>query len=594
MSARPEIAAQFAQGVAARASWQLDDAAAIFRALCADQHARPRALTELAVSLALQGRADEALACIAEAVALAPMDATIRQNALILEKLREPTDPLRFLDMHRAWGHDFAPDRGQLYAWRLRDGAPDRRLRIAYLGVDAHTALNRFVPVLARHHRNSDFDVLFVYRSARSEDVAAAARALPQVQHLHASDSDARALARTLAMFEIDIAIDLCGHGVGHVLGALSYRPAPLQMTWLDYVATTGVAAVDYRIADAVTDPDDPDWPVLNSESVLRLPFAQWCWLPHETEPTAQPARAAPVFGIINVASKISNALLARAAALLEALPEARLRLIGIAGEGARHRVLDALPASLHARVELLGRVGEAEFQQLLAGVDIALDPLVFSGATSTLDCLWAGVPVITEPGVLAHARSSASILHTLELDEWIAADAEEFVQIGIALASNPLRQAASWRKALRERVRQSSLCDGRHIVAALEALYRQAWQQHLQTPSALDQAVYGGELGDLRRVLVTRANAALQAAAPRTAIQALEVLSLAMPNETVQRNLSRAWNNLAVALQAEARHAEATSAFQCALAVWPQNPEALANLGDLAAAPASGETVSR
>jgi protein O-GlcNAc transferase len=581
MSARPDIAARFAEGVAARAAWQLDTAAAIFRGLCSDPHARPRALTELAVSLALEGRGDEALACIAEAVRLAPMDSIIRQNALILEKLREPADPQHFVDLHRQWGRDFAADRGQLHAWRLRDGGADRRLRIAYLGVDAHTALQRFVPVLARQHDPALVDVLFVYRCADSEEVAAAARALPQVQHLHASGSDDRALARTLAMCEIDIAVDLCGHGVGHVLGALTFRPAPVQLTWLDYLATTGVAAIDYRIADAVSDPDDADWPVLSSESVLRLPFAQWCWLPPEGQTVAAQVADATVFGIVNVASKLSNALLARAASLLEALPEARLRLIGIAGEGARRRVLDALPAHLHARVELLGRVSAEEFQQLLAGIDIALDPLVFSGATSTLDCLWAGVPVITEPGLLPHTRSSASILHTLQLNEWIAADAEEFVQIGIALAANPLRRAPSWRMALRERLRQSSLCDGRRFVAALEALYRQLWQRHLDQAGELERTVHGSDLAALRRLLVTRANAALQAGEPGAAVQALEVLALAMPNEAVQRNLSRAWNNLGVLRQREGRHQDALTAFRCALVVWSQNPEAIANLAD-------------
>ncbi|MDZ4813109.1 MAG: hypothetical protein SGI99_10915, partial [Pseudomonadota bacterium] len=280
MSTPTEIAARFAEGVQARSRWDSDTAEQIFRALCAFDFARPRALAELAVTLSLQGRGAEALQTIEQAVALAPMDATIRQNALILEKLREPEDPARFVALHRQWGADFAPGGGSMYAWTLRAADTQRRLRVAYLGVDAHTALARFIPPLALHHDASQFDVVFVYRSYTPAQVTAATAALPMVRHLHATGVDARSLAHSLATLQIDIAVDLCGHGIGQVLDALAYRPAPVQLSWLDYVATTGVAAIDGRIADAITDPAEALWPEVASERTLRLPFAQWCCTP--------------------------------------------------------------------------------------------------------------------------------------------------------------------------------------------------------------------------------------------------------------------------------------------------------------------------
>lgn len=584
MSTPTEIAARFAEGVQARARWDSDTAEQIFRALCAFDFARPRALTELAVTLSLQGRGAEALQTIEQAVVLAPMDATIRQNALILEKLREPEDPARFVALHRQWGADFAPGGGSMYAWTLRAAHAQRRLRVAYLGVDAHAALERFMPPLALQHDASQFDVFFVYRSNTPVQVAASMAALPMVRHLHASGIDARQLAHRLAMLQIDIAIDLCGHGIGHVLDALAYRPAPVQLSWLDYVATTGVAAIDGRIADAITDPAEASWPEVASERTLRLPFAQWCCTPFVLHERAPRNCAGAVFGLINALNKISPALLERATRLLHQVPQSTLRVFGFSGEQARRNLLGRLEKSLHARVEFIARVDEAEFHRLLGAVDVALDPLVFSGATSTLDCLWAGIPVVTEPGVLPHTRSSASILHSLGLQAWIARDADDFVCIAATLAADSVLRDRL-RTELPERLRQSSLSDGSRFVPALEQLYRDAWRDHGVNAEPLAAIALGSDAGALKRTLIERANETLlrsqtQLGDPQQAIYAFETLALAMPSAAVQRNLSRAWNNLGVIRRKRDQPAEARANFRTALEIWSDNPEARDNLG--------------
>jgi protein O-GlcNAc transferase len=578
---RADLASRFAEGVSARAQWNLDAAEDTFRALCDHAIARPRALTELAVTLSLQGRGARALQAMQDAVALAPHDATIRQNALVLEKLREPGDPERFVAMHRQWGADFAPPGGAMHAWTLRDPDPERRLRIAYLGVDAHTALTRFMPLLARHHDAGKFDVFFVYRCNSEAQMAVEQQSLPTVRHLHAAGVDARTLARTLALLQIDIAIDICGHGVGHVLEALALRPAPLQLTWLDYVATTGVAAIDGRIADAITDPPASDWPEVASEPTLRLPFAQWCCTPHPRNRISLRAEAPPVFGLVNATNKVTPALMARAERLLEAVPQARLRVIGVSGVQGRACILGHVAEPLRPRIEIIGRVPEAEFQRLLGGIDVALDPLVFSGATSTLDCLWAGIPVITEPGVLPHTRSSASILHTLNLQQWIAGDGDAFVAIAAALAMDAAERAR-WRSELPQRLRVSSLCDGGSFVAALERLLRDAWRNRLSTADPLWSVCLGGDATALKQLLVERANAAVQAGDLQQIIYALETLALVSPSDAVHRNLSRAWNNRGVARRKSARLIEADADFRTALEVWPENPEARDNLGTM------------
>ena len=51
-------------------------------------------------------------------------------------------------------------------------------------------------------------------------------------------------LAEQVRRDEIDVLVDLGGH-VGRRLLAFARRPAPLQVTWLGYVGTTGMLAMD-------------------------------------------------------------------------------------------------------------------------------------------------------------------------------------------------------------------------------------------------------------------------------------------------------------------------------------------------------------
>jgi protein O-GlcNAc transferase len=454
--------------VALRAGWQLDAAEDAFRALLHVDGLRPRLLTEIAITLAHQARGRDALAAIELAERLAPDDPVVAQNRLILEKLREPEDPDRFLALHRRYGERFVPTRAELF--RQVPRRADGPLRIAYLGVDAHTALARFVPMLATHHDRRRCHAAFFYGASDEATLADARRRLPQVAHVSIRDIAPRDLAVSLARGGVDIAVDLIGHGC--VLDALAWRPAPLQVTWLDYVATTGVAAIDARICDRWTDPSDSDaW---CSERPLRLAVPQWCAAP-PPRPAEQARRdlAGPVLGVVNASNKASPQLYTLAAQVLEQVPAARLRVIGVAGARARAAALSEIPDAVRTRVELIERVSETEYHRLVAGIDLALDPLVFSGATTTLDCLHGGLPVLTRPGRLPHTRSSLAILAHLGLDELIARDDADLVARAVALLRDETQRRAL-SATLPMRVAQSSLTDpGRFMPVFEEALIR-------------------------------------------------------------------------------------------------------------------------
>ena len=117
-----------------------------------------------------------------------------------------------------------------------------------------------------------------------------------------------------------------------------------------------------------------------------------------------------------------------------------------------------------------------ADYRAAFAGVDIALDPFPFSGATTTFDALWQGVPVLTLPGTRSCSRSTASLLTALQLPDWIARDEADFVVRARRLASD-MGSLIALRAALRKRMRASPLLDHAAFTCDLEKLYRQAWR---------------------------------------------------------------------------------------------------------------------
>ena len=66
--------------------------------------------------------------------------------------------------------------------------------------------------------------------------------------------SDER-LAQKIRDDGIDILLDLSGHTAHNRLPMFAWKPAPVQASWLGYFATTGMAAIDYLIADPWTLP---------------------------------------------------------------------------------------------------------------------------------------------------------------------------------------------------------------------------------------------------------------------------------------------------------------------------------------------------
>ena len=450
-----------------------------------------RVYHDLSVLYSQQGFFDLALDSIEKAMERNPVSGAVWCQYLGLQKNNpvQPTD-WAWKSMHLQFGDTLRErfDARHLSVARSRD--PDARLRVGYMSPDTHPATERFVePVFQRFDRSS-FEVFSYWNHTKSMSKGFTSQ---DVLHRSIEGMPAERILEQILDDRIDILVDVAGHGAGNALPVLARRPAPIQMTWLDYLATTGLETVDYRITDGVADP--PGAEARHVESLLRLDVSQWCYRPpHEAPPIARHNDAREggvVFGSICVPLKLSRPLLELWAQLLAKVPSSRLRFLGVWEGRARARILSVFErAGIAAdRLDILGILPLGRFLSELSGVDVVLDSYPFSGATATLDALWQGVPVVTLAGRLSHSRSSASILAALGKTQWVAGNEDEYLAIAERL-SIECRDRAHDRVVIRSELSQSALCDGERFIKTLESGYRKSWREWLRRTASIDTAL--------------------------------------------------------------------------------------------------------
>ena len=393
--------------------------------------------------------------------------------------LRGDTDPETLAREHFRVGKAIANTFAPAFDHWPNSPEPARKLRIGYVSADfgPHPVALFLRPILERHD-HACFDIYCYSNAAEGSPVMATFQNLSSWREVATlSDSDCSALVRA---DRIDILIDLSGHSEGNRLGVFAQHPAPIQATWLGYLNTTGLAAMDYRLCDWQTDPEGLT-ERLHTEQLVRLPQSQWCYEPWGTVELLgvqiADATTPVVFGSFNQYAKISDGCLDLWSRILLRIPNSRLMILDIRDEHSQTTILERLMRRgiTADRVEVQGRIPIADYYHAIGRADIALDSWPHNGATTTFDALWMGTPMIALRGDRGIARSSASILHTLGMEELVANSSEDYVELNVRLALDPGRRKAL-RAQLRQRLIRSELMNMHGFVADLEGAYRGMW----------------------------------------------------------------------------------------------------------------------
>lgn len=479
-----DIAARFNLGLAQLRLGAVDAAVACFERISTIRPEFAPVWSNLGKAWHAAGRADKAIPCLERALTLRP-DADTLSSLLLAQLYVEGNDPASTNAARHAYA-DLVEAPLRKY-WSPHDNPrdPERRLRIGYVSADFRNhSVARFIePVLARHDREA-FEIHCYYQHELRDEVTGRIAALVDgwVPCRALSDEE---LAARIRADGIDILVDLSGHTRDNRLPVFAHSPAPVQVTWLGYPASTGLEAIDYRLCTADTDPPGAeDW---HSERLWRLPRSLWCYRPPEdmvTVPVEPPLlqRGHVTFASFNRLSKLSPASLQAWSDILRRLPTARLEITGVPEGSPRRRLRELFSQAGIAprRVALHARLSAAELHALYARTDIALDCFPYNGTTTSCDLLAVGVPFISLVGRTSVARAGFALLCQLDLEELVASDVAGYVALATSLAEDRQRLAAL-RTGLRERFAASPLRNEAGFTAELERAYREMWQRYCE-----------------------------------------------------------------------------------------------------------------
>lgn len=395
-------------------------------------------------------------------------------------------DAASLLAEHKKWAQRFAPSRAS--ALRPENSLePNRPLRIGYVTGEFIRLPSRYflLPILRLHDR-SRFEIICYHTRTSDDSATSEYKALASGWHDAGSWTDSQ-LESAIRRDAIDILVDLSGHYPFGRLRLFAKRPAPVQIAYPNYPSTTGLGDFDAIITDEWTTPVGIER--YYTEPVCRLASGYLTYQPPDSAPDIGRLPCLQngfvTFGVFQRPAKYNDEFWRVVLSVLSQTPESRL-LIHFGScdvEGGAVSSRTRIEAELSARgvgVERLQfRPGAqlAEHLSILSECDIALDTFPYNGQTTTCECLWMGVPVVTLAGDSHVSRATYGLLARLDLADWTANSVDEYIDLTLCKASD-WNALAEFRKGIRSRLLASTVCNAEATVRELETVYRDLWRQ--------------------------------------------------------------------------------------------------------------------
>jgi len=448
---------------------------------------QPGAWHTLGCLLRTVSRIRESLDAFAEARRLEPGRLDLEPMELLSLTLFDEITAEKLFERHRDYGARLeASVVPRFRPWRnTRD--PERRLRVGFVSCDFNRHPVAWFCLPLFEHLDRVRCEVFCYATGRqADDVTARVCAVADAWREAADLSDAQ-LADAIHDDGVDVLVDLTGHAGVARLGVFAQQPAPVQVSWLGYLNTTGLTRIQYRVTDARSDPPETGQRQ-HTETLAYLPHSLWCYRPWHTVAHAPEApckrNSFVTFGSFNHAPKLSATVRRLWADILRRMPQSRLLLLGVPEGRLRDDLMREFTAAgiAASRLKILPRVAPDAYVQQFDEVDMALDTTPYGGGTTTFDALWMGVPVLTLAGDRPASRSAASILGALGMQDWIAASADDYVRLALARAADPV-SIGELRTTLRRRLQESPLMDEARFARDMETAYRDMWHAWCARP---------------------------------------------------------------------------------------------------------------
>lgn len=434
-------------------------------ALCSEMiRARPdyhAAHADLGTALQACGRMGEAMVAYEQAIVLNPQNLDARSNWLFCSNYTDGKAPQVIYEHAVAFSQYASAHASPFDQWRCAN--TPTRLRVGLVSGDLREhPVGYFLENVIANTDVARVEWLAYSTVAQSDELTARLQTHVTKWTMLAGMSYEDS-ARCIHADGVHILIDLSGHTDKNILPVFAWRPAPIQVSWLGYFATTGLAEMDYFVADPVSVPVTEQR--YFREKIWSIADTRLCFSPPENAPDVATspslANGYVTFGSFQKIPKITDVTLSLWAQILSICPTACLRIQsgGLEDEVTRQALVErARLAGIEVgRLQLHQSESRSRYLAAHSEVDILLDTFPFTGGTTTCEALWMGVPTVTLAGKNLVSRQGASLLGAAGLSDWVTESSQQYVDIAVqkAIDTEALR---SLREGLRRQVQASPL----------------------------------------------------------------------------------------------------------------------------------------
>ena len=366
-----------------------------------------------------------------------------------------------------------------------REGS-NKRLKIGYISYCLRThSVGSLAKWLFQYHNHDRFEINAYFLAAEHTCDPLQDWYISKVDRAYKLGLDGAGTAQRIYEDEIDILIELDSLTLNNTCEIMAMKPAPIQATWLGWDAS-GVPAVDYYIADPYVLPESAQ--EYYTEKIWRLPQTYIAVDGFEVGvPTLRRENLnIPSDAIIYLSAqrgyKYNPNTVRLQMEILQAVPNSYFIVKGLADQEALKNFFIQIATSEGVdedRLRFLPLVAsEAEHRANLGIADVVLDTYPYNGATTTMETLWMGIPIVTRVGEQFSSRNSYTMMINAGITEGIAWTDREYVEWGIRLGKDQnLRQQIAW--TLRQSRQTAPLWNGKQFTREMEKAYEQMWQKY-------------------------------------------------------------------------------------------------------------------
>jgi predicted O-linked N-acetylglucosamine transferase (SPINDLY family) len=355
------------------------------------------------------------------------------------------------------------------------------KIKIGYIGgsFKRHSVswLNRW---LFAHHNRQDFEIHIYAFGQVSSDPFFQTWFQPHVDSVNELSDDLAVAISKIRQDGIQILVDLDSYTLDYTCTVMAAKSAPVQVTWLGTDAS-GISTIDYYIVDDYVLPENAQEHY--QEKLWRLPRTYIAVDQFEVgqQTLTRKSLDVPADAIVYFSSqaifKRNPEIVRLQLEIIRQVPNSFFLIKGLSDPEILCHYFTEIAQEVGVnplRLRFLENTAtEAEHRANLKIADVILDTYPYSGATTTLEALWVGVPLVTRVGETFSSRNSYAFLMNSGINEGIAWSAQEYVEWGVRLGTDHLLRQQVMNK-LQQAHLTSPLWDAQQFTRDMENAYRQ------------------------------------------------------------------------------------------------------------------------